>query len=108
MTQSISIYLILLTPSCNFSTHELTHSIQFSVIIHECVYAVNECMVRAKREETWSFDKASVAYRHGGAGNNWALGYSMCSGEFLEASLDCIRFVHSLFVLSSNSLHFRL
>ena len=53
--------------------------------------SVNDVVARAKRECSWTFDKASLAYRHGGAGNNWALGYSMCSGEFLEASLNCIR-----------------
>ena len=52
---------------------------------------VNEVVARANREGDWTFDKASLAYRHGGAGNNWALGYNMCSGEFLEASLNCIR-----------------
>jgi hypothetical protein len=39
----------------------------------------------------WRYDPRSILYRHGGAGNNWALGYSMASGEFLEKSLDCIR-----------------
>ena len=52
---------------------------------------VNEVLERAKREGKWTFDKGSIAYRHGGAGNNWALGYNMCSGEFLDSSLNCIR-----------------
>jgi hypothetical protein len=39
----------------------------------------------------WVFDKASTAYRHGGAGNNWAIGYEMCSGDYLELAIDCIR-----------------
>ena len=30
------------------------------------------------------------SYRHGGAGNNWALGYQMASGEFLQKSIDLI------------------
>jgi hypothetical protein len=39
----------------------------------------------------WAFDKSSIAYRHGGAGNNWAVGYEMCSGEYLEMAMDCVR-----------------
>ena len=32
-----------------------------------------------------------IAYRHGGAGNNWALGYEMASGKFMRVTLNCIR-----------------
>ena len=39
----------------------------------------------------WKYDPGSAAYRHGGAGNNWSLGYQMCSGEFLEEIMDKIR-----------------
>ena len=47
----------------------------------------------------WGYDLAGVAYRHGGAGNNWALGYKMAGGgatagsqEFLQQILDgCLR-----------------
>jgi len=52
---------------------------------------VNECLWRAQSTARWSFDPSSVVYRHGGAGNNWAMGYQMCSGKFLETSLECIR-----------------
>jgi hypothetical protein len=38
--------------------------------------------------QPWAYDPHSVVYRHGGAGNNWAVGYQMCSGEFLEECLD--------------------
>ena len=41
--------------------------------------------------QDWAYDPSSCAYRHGGAGNNWAMGYQMCSGKFLETSVDCIR-----------------
>lgn len=52
---------------------------------------INECLQRVKDRKSWLFDSKSVVYRHGGAGNNWALGYEMCSGEFLETALNCIR-----------------
>lgn len=52
---------------------------------------IDECVARARENGRWMYDKRSVAYRHGGAGNNWALGYQMFSGEFLETSMDCIR-----------------
>lgn len=52
---------------------------------------VNECLWRSRREAGWSLDAGNVVYRHGGAGNNWAMGYQMCSGDFLDASLNCIR-----------------
>lgn len=52
---------------------------------------VNECLWRSKMENKWSYDTANILYRHGGAGNNWAMGYQMCSGDFLDASLNCIR-----------------
>jgi tubulin delta len=52
--------------------------------------AVLSCLQRSARKD-WAFDPAACAYRHGGAGNNWAMGYQMCSGKFLDASLDCIR-----------------
>lgn len=52
---------------------------------------INECVKRAMRKRSWQFHPNNIAYLHGGAGNNWALGYDMTSGEFLEVSIDCIR-----------------
>lgn len=57
---------------------------------------INECLQKSRteslaRENGWTIDPKSTVYRHGGAGNNWALGYEMTSGEFLEVSLDLIR-----------------
>jgi tubulin delta len=52
---------------------------------------INECMQRASQLGKWNIDPKSVVYRHGGAGNNWALGYEMASGEFLNISMDLIR-----------------
>jgi tubulin delta len=39
----------------------------------------------------WSYSSTNVLYRHGGAGNNWALGYQMLSGEFLQTILNAIK-----------------
>ena len=53
---------------------------------------INECIERTRSERRgWLYDPKHVIYRHGGAGNNWAMGYDMCQGEFLDGSLDCIR-----------------
>lgn len=49
---------------------------------------IHDCMSKSGRQ--WAIDPKSVAFRHGGAGNNWALGYEMASGEFLETSLEMI------------------
>ena len=52
---------------------------------------VSECLWRSRKEAKWTYDASNVIYRHGGAGNNWAMGYQMCSGDFLDVSLNCIR-----------------
>lgn len=52
---------------------------------------IHESISKANDSGKWGYDAKSIAYRHGGAGNNWALGYQMTSGEFLETSLNCIR-----------------
>lgn len=39
----------------------------------------------------WQYDTKSIAFRHGGAGNNWSLGYSLAQGDFLDTILNCIR-----------------
>lgn len=39
----------------------------------------------------WLIDHRSVAYRHGGAGNNWALGYSMFNGDYMDAAINLVR-----------------
>ncbi len=53
--------------------------------------AILNCLQRTSRK-SWQYDPSKCLYKHGGAGNNWAMGYNMCSGEFLESSLDCIRY----------------
>jgi hypothetical protein len=53
---------------------------------------IESCLAQASTSTaSWKYDPKSVLFRHGGAGNNWALGYAMASGEFLEKSLECIR-----------------
>ena len=53
---------------------------------------IESCLAKSRLpSSSWQYDPKAVLYRHGGAGNNWALGYSMASGEFLEMSMDCIR-----------------
>lgn len=52
---------------------------------------IQDCINKTKRKDRWIYDPKSIAYLHGGAGNNWALGYSMASGEFLDISMNCIR-----------------
>eukprot|EP01036_Dinobryon_divergens_P038334 gene38334-50319_t len=52
---------------------------------------IHACLQQAFDKKNWIFDPSSVLYRHGGAGNNWAMGYEMGSGEFSIAALDCIR-----------------
>lgn len=53
---------------------------------------VNECLQRTMNSKhRWTYDQKCITYRHGGAGNNWAMGYEMCSGDFLEAAMDSIR-----------------
>ena len=55
---------------------------------------IDECYSRTKAAEhshRWSYDGRGIAYSHGGAGNNWALGYEMYSGEYKEITLNCLR-----------------
>lgn len=52
---------------------------------------IHECMAVANQIGEWSLDPKSAVYRHGGAGNNWAMGYRMCCGEFLETAVNLVR-----------------
>ena len=58
---------------------------------------IQDCLEKAKGHFTpqshysWLYDENNVAYRHSGAGNNWALGYSIATGDFLELALEKIR-----------------
>lgn len=57
---------------------------------------VLSCMSQCRRRG-WRFDPARAVFSHGGAGNNWAMGYQMGSGKLLETALDSIRYAHRLF-----------
>ncbi len=52
---------------------------------------VNSIYSRSCANAGWEYSSENVLYRHGGAGNNWALGYQMCSGDFLEEALCAVR-----------------
>eukprot|EP01035_Chromulina_nebulosa_P022371 gene22371-28966_t len=34
---------------------------------------INQCITNSKQSKLWQIDPRSIVYRHGGAGNNWAL-----------------------------------
>jgi tubulin delta len=52
---------------------------------------IHECVTSAKRSNKWKYCERNTHYLHGGAGNNWAMGYQLCSGEFRDAGIDSIR-----------------
>ena len=52
---------------------------------------VNSVYSLSCANDGWEYDASNVLYRHGGAGNNWALGYQMCSGTFLEEAICAVR-----------------
>jgi tubulin beta len=51
---------------------------------------VLNCMSQCRRRG-WRLDPARAVFSHGGAGNNWAMGYQMGSGKLLDTALDSIR-----------------
>jgi cell division GTPase FtsZ len=52
---------------------------------------IHECLAKANTSTKWKFNESHTHYLHGGAGNNWAMGYQMCSGEFRENGIESIR-----------------
>lgn len=53
---------------------------------------INSCLALTNATSSpWQYDRLSVAYQHGGAGNNWSLGYSMLTGDFLDTAINAIR-----------------
>jgi tubulin delta len=52
---------------------------------------VNSIYNTSRTQRGWEYESMNVLYRHGGAGNNWALGYQMCTGTLLEEALDSVR-----------------
>lgn len=51
---------------------------------------VEGVVARASRGE-WNYNARGCVVQQSGAGNNWAMGYNMCSGEFLEGVMDRVR-----------------
>lgn len=39
----------------------------------------------------WRYNRRGCVVQQSGAGNNWAMGYNMCSGQFLEDTMDKVR-----------------
>ncbi len=53
---------------------------------------VSQCLAQSRvSDQGWMYDPNNVVYRHGGAGNNWATGYQMYSGDFRESAMDAVR-----------------
>lgn len=53
---------------------------------------VSQCLVQSRvSDQGWMYDPNNIVYRHGGAGNNWATGYQMYSGDFKESAMDAVR-----------------
>lgn len=52
---------------------------------------ISRLNVKGSLYSPWLYDTKSIAYRHGGAGNNWSLGYQMAGGDFAQVILDSVR-----------------
>ena len=63
---------------------------------------VIQSLLSHQRNESYAFHESSMLYRHGGAGNNWAMGYQMLSGTFLESVVQATR--HQLEVMDQPSV----
>lgn len=84
--------------SCFNSNENSKNSSQFysrSVSLDTEPKVIEDCIMKSKynskTNKSWQINPKTIAYRHGGAGNNWALGYSMLSGEFVTTSIDLAR-----------------
>lgn len=62
-----------------------------SVCIDTEPKVIHECVTRANQLKKWKFNENHTHYLYGGAGNNWAMGYQMCSGDIQERSIESIR-----------------
>jgi tubulin delta len=78
--------------NCFFRRQKNGKPIVRSVCLDTEPKVILNCVNRANKR-SWSYDSDRCTFRHGGAGNNWALGYQMCSGSFLETALNNIRSV---------------
>jgi hypothetical protein len=73
------------------SSHRLPLWTARSVCLDTEPKVIHECIERSKQSKRWTLDERSSQYRHGGAGNNWAMGYQMFSADFRDESINCIR-----------------
>jgi Tubulin/FtsZ family, GTPase domain len=75
-----------------FYTTESNRRIARAVCLDTEPKVVNECtQLTHSKHSTWTYDNKSTLYRHGGAGNNWALGYRMFENEFQVLGLNAIQ-----------------
>ena len=53
---------------------------------------VQACLAKTRNSGNsgWSYDPQCMKHEYGGAGNNWAMGH-MCSDDFLQGSVNCLR-----------------
>ena len=62
-----------------------------SVCIDTEPKVIHDCISRADAMKKWFLDPKHAHYEYGGAGNNWAKGYQLCTGEFRDSSVNSIR-----------------
>lgn len=62
-----------------------------SVCIDTEPKVIHDCISRAEDMKKWFFNDKHAHYEYGGAGNNWARGYQLCTGSFRDASMNSIR-----------------
>lgn len=62
-----------------------------SVCIDTEPKVIHDCITRAEDMKKWFFNQSNAHYEYGGAGNNWARGYQLCTGDFRDAAIDSIR-----------------
>lgn len=62
-----------------------------SVCIDTEPKVIHDCISRAEDMKKWFLNEKHAHYEYGGAGNNWAKGYQLCTGEFRDASMNSIR-----------------
>jgi hypothetical protein len=65
---------------------------------------IHECIQQSIESTRWLYDARNMLYQHGGAGNNWALGFEMYSGKFKMDSLERIRYELEMCDLPSSLL----
>ena len=62
-----------------------------SVCIDTEPKVIHDCVSRAEDMKKWFLNDKQTHYEHGGAGNNWARGYQLYSGNLRDSSMNSIR-----------------